>query len=321
MTPIMTSDTDKESLTSGKHCMAKFKESIEMPLQKPVIQDDLVDINLELSRSFDDEKSESEAQWIKDLLLSLTDKTLLLNNKKLNSNHMEAVNAIARKQFPDINGLQLTEKKTKYIKEEGRWHVGTVMDSVTAPACQILHTQTDHWIISFLDEDNRIYLFDSLGTERPEICILTPALQIQFAILYGKDRKSLPIIAPDTQRQNNSVDCGFFSIAHLFEFCLTGRVCPNVIFDTTKMRKHLTSCLETKSILEFPKTRKSLNLRGKKEPKMFHINLVCMCNLPECLDDLVQCESCLSWFHKHCVFVPADIPVAEHHLKCPSCML
>ena len=59
------------------------------------------------------------------------------------------------------------------------------MDSVTAPACQILHTQTDHWVISFLDEDNRIYLFDSLGTERLESGILTPALQMQFAILYG----------------------------------------------------------------------------------------------------------------------------------------
>ena len=309
----------KKSLTFEPEQTEKSVEKIEIPKMQPVIEDLKIDVEMELSRSFEQEKNETEHPWIPTLSLSLTDKYLLLHNKKLNSNHMEAVNIITRKQFPNIQSLQLTEKVPTFIKAEGRWHAGTVMDPVTAPAGQILHTHSDHWVVSFLEKDNKIYVFDSLGTERPESCILTPGLQIQLAILYGKDKKSLDIIFPDTQRQNNSTDCGLFAIAHLLEFCMKQKTCPNVIFDTTKMRKHLSSCLETESVIEFPKTCKSLNLRGKKEPKTFSIDLVCMCNMPECLDDVVQCESCLSWFHKHCVMAPTDISMTENHFNCFSC--
>ena len=38
-----------------------------------------------------------------------------------------------------------------------------------------------------MSTDIKIYLFDSLRTEPPERAILTPGLQIQLAILYGKN--------------------------------------------------------------------------------------------------------------------------------------
>ena len=79
---------------------------------------------------------------------------------------MMAVNILARNQYPNIQGLQLCEKIPEYIKTERRWHAGTVMDPVTGLACQIHHTHADHWVISFLDS-GLIYLFDSLGTDRP----------------------------------------------------------------------------------------------------------------------------------------------------------
>ena len=276
-------------------------------------------LEMELSHSFENEVPVNEFPWIDSLLLNHTDKTLILNYKKLHSGHMEAASIIIKKEFPQIQGFQLTERVPKYIPDEGRWHVGTVMEPVSGPACQILHTHTDHWVVSFIDKEGKIYLFDSLGIDRPERAILTPGLQIQLAILYGKNKKCISVIVPETQRQNNSTDCGMFSIAHMFEFCIKGKVCPNVIFDTTKMRKHLVSCFETESVIEFPKTNKSLNSRKKKEPKIFDIDLFCMCNLPECLDDVVQCESCLDWYHKHCVVAPADISLVNILFMCPSC--
>ena len=155
---------------------------------QPVIEDLKFDVEMELSRSFEQEKNETEHPWIPTFSLSLTDKYLLLHN-----------------------------------------NAGTVMDPVTAPAGQILHTHSDHWVVSFLEKDNKIYVFDSLGTERPERCIVTPGLQIQLAIIYGKDKKSLDIIFPDTQRQNNSTD--------LLEFCMKQKSCPNVSFDITKKKQ------------------------------------------------------------------------------------
>ena len=297
-------------------------EIIEIPPKIPKVSKEEivgVDLDLELSRSYDQDTPKYECPWIESLLLNQNDKTLLLNYKKLHSGHMEAANIIARKEYPKIKGFQLTERIPKYIKDEGRWHVGTVMQPVSGPACQILHTNADHWVVSFLTEDGNIYLFDSLGTERPDRMVITPSLQIQLAILYGKNRKSIPVIVPDTQRQNNGTDCGMFAIAHMFEFCLKENICPNVIFDTTKMRKHLVSCFETGSIIEFPKTTKVLNLRKKKAPKTFEIDLFCICNLPECLDNVVQCEMCNEWFHKQCVLAPADISMTDMHFICPSC--
>ena len=118
------------------------------------------------------------------------------------------------------------------------------MNPVEGQACQIHHTDRDHWVISFL-VDNTIYLFDSLGNERNESSILTHSLRLQLAIIYGGKSSSLDIIISGTHRRNNSIDCGLFAIAHLLEFCINNQTMPNVIFDTTKMRAHLLHCFET----------------------------------------------------------------------------
>ena len=147
-------------------------DKIKIPAKTPKLekQEPLnVDIDLELSRSFEHDAPRNEFPWIESLYLDQTDKTLLLNYKKLHSGHMEAANLLARKDFPKIQGFT-------YIKDEGRWHVETVMEPVSGPACQIVHTQTHHWVVSVKDNEGNIYLFDSLGTERPERAILTPGL-------------------------------------------------------------------------------------------------------------------------------------------------
>ena len=169
--------------------------------------------------------------WISDLCLTLRERDEIVKNKTLTSWHIEAVNMIARNQFPNIQGFQLTEKVPQYIAKEERWDIGAVMNPVEGPACKIHHSDRDRWVISFL-VDNTIYLFDSLGNERNESSIFTHSLRLQLAITYGGKSSSLNIIIPDTHRQNKSIDCGRFAIAHLSEFCINNQIMPNVIFDT-----------------------------------------------------------------------------------------
>lgn len=245
-----------------------------------------------------------------------SDKELFVKTSKLNSSHMVAVSKIARQQFPNINRLQLTERVPLHDKEQKSWKIGNIMDSVQAPACQIHHTHSDHWIVSF--KTDKVFVFDSLGNERPDNCILSPGLQIQLARIYGKDVSSIQVNIPDTQRQNNSVDCGLFAIAHLTEFCLKGHTCPNVIFDTTQMRSHLVSCLEQSKLTEFPKTNKMLNSRRRKAEKIVDLELICICNLPLCVDSVVECLLCQSKYHKQCVIPPTENDVGQNFI-CNNC--
>lgn len=68
-------------------------------------------MTLDLSRDESNLDVEKNDIWLPNLGLSMVDKDDLLNNKKLNSNHMEAAQILLRSQFGnDIAGLQLTEK-------------------------------------------------------------------------------------------------------------------------------------------------------------------------------------------------------------------
>ena len=62
---------------------------------------------------------------------------------------MEAVNILGRKHFSNIDGFRLTEKVPNCIIIEKRWNKGCIMNEVLAPACQIHHTNFDHWVVSF----------------------------------------------------------------------------------------------------------------------------------------------------------------------------
>ena len=128
---------------------------------------------------------------MKSLGLTPTDKNAIINNDKLNSQIIEAVNIMARKQFPVVSSLHLPEKVPEYLPKDNRWHVQkqAVMDSFPndkSLACQIHHTGRDHWVISFRDETDGIFMSDSLGFDRKARFIMTPSLSIQLGLMYGK---------------------------------------------------------------------------------------------------------------------------------------
>ncbi len=206
---------------------------------------------------------------------------------------MEAINILARQQFKNIKGLQSTEKVPKFIKDEERWNVNCKMDNINmGPSVQVHHTGKDHWVPSLQTRNGDIYLFDSLGNVRSDGSLIPTSLKIQLAILYGKCKRSIKVITPDVQRQNNSVYCGVYTLAHLVQFCISENINNTIIFNSNLLRKHLLKIYETNIITEFPSTSKYLTSRRKKIEKSIVIDIHCVCGLPECIDNMVQCEKC-----------------------------
>lgn len=154
----------------------KLEENAESPIPYKKIklevpdlpEDDFQDVLHDLETSRDDlpdlNNCESEPFWIKELGLKVSDKELIVKNKKLTSKHMEAVNTVFKNQFKGIKGFQLTEKVPKFIENESRWHIGTVMDPVDAlhqNSGQIHHTGKDHWVTSIC-HNNTIFFIRQL---------------------------------------------------------------------------------------------------------------------------------------------------------------
>ena len=64
--------------------------------------------------------------------------------------------------------------------------------------------------------NGEIYLLDSLALN------ITTSLEYQLAQIYVENRKTKLIILPETQKQDNSIDCGLFSLTNAVEFCQSG---------------------------------------------------------------------------------------------------
>ena len=89
--------------------------------------------------------------------------------------------------------------------------------------------------------------------------------------------------------------------------CFRKKLCFDLTFETCSMLSHLLKCFEKHEMSEFPHTSKTLSLRRQKKYSAIDIQLYCICNLPECIDQkMVQCGACLTWYHYSCVEAPAD---------------
>ena len=71
---------------------------------------------------------------------------------------------------------------------ERRWLIKHPMESVTSPACQIHHTHSDHWVATIFHKD-KIYLLDSLGTERKDDIIIPGGLKKSSYHKFMVDKK------------------------------------------------------------------------------------------------------------------------------------
>ena len=165
------------------------------------------------------------------------------------------INAAQKLLKPSINGLQNTLFISTFNDETGSWVINKDWNGQSAPSAQIHFNGNNHWLLTYQKVNNGpVYIVDSLKSKRT----LNANMTIQISQLYNVDDNYINVIIPDVQRQNNSSDCGVFSIAFLIELLLTQFAVDisNIRFDHSLMRKHLLRCLNTETFSVFPKISK-----------------------------------------------------------------
>ncbi len=110
------------------------------------------------------------------------------------------------------------------------------------------------------------------------------------------------------QPQVGGFDCGLFSLAFASVLAACGH--PSAYsFDQRRMRPHLQSCLMANTFLPFPVLR-----LGRENKNKVH----CDCRMPNMGDPMIQCSTCLKWFH-----LDLCVDIRDGNLKndwfCKSC--
>ena len=145
------------------------------------------------------------------------------------------VQNILKKRFPKIAALQDTViGKTKafdIIRNEERY-------------IQIPHAGSFHWIC--VANHSYCQKYDSLTNESVPLDV---AKQIA-AFSYCESAKIVAEVLP-VQQQTNCFDCGLFAIAFATSLAHNENSVRQV-YDATKLRQHLGSCLEAGKMLVFP---------------------------------------------------------------------
>ncbi len=87
-----------------------------------------------------------------------------------------------------------------------------------------------------------------------------------------------------------------------------------------RMRRRLINCIGTEQTKEVQLTNKTISVRRQKHCKTIIFKNYCICNLPDCVDDMVQCDHCKKWFHKSCVSIPLDISLENFDFSSNVCI-
>lgn len=236
--------------------------------------------DLDHDHDLDDAAAENGKRWI--MGLSTEDRRLLLVNAMLNDLHIGAAHSLLLKKFEQLDGCQLTllgqSNKFKPV-------------SVHGPSVQIHHDGRMHWMASG-SIGKSVVLLDSLAGES-----LCASMQQQLACIYKKFAVNdvLTVKRLSVQQQKGGTDCGLFCMAFLYTLC-TGSI-DFCHYEQSKMRSHLNLCISNGELLPFPTSPAKKD--GCRE-KTFNIPLFCKCRMPECLDDMVQCDKCQKWYHFAC---------------------
>ena len=131
-------------------------------------------------------------------------------------------------------------------------------------------------------------------------------------MLCNTQERSL-IKVKNVQMQRGSNDCGVFAIAFVTAICC-GFDPSDLYFQQDAMRAHLFKCLQDQYITPFPilkrQTRRLVVLQA------LELEIFCWCRLPD-EGTMVECSTCLRWFHFHCV-KPSE-KITEGSWYCRDC--
>ena len=157
----------------------------------------------------DDTNSENEIstksnKWLKigSYVLTLAEREMLCNNDWLTDLHMNSVQVLLKKQFPQFGGLQ----NTAVLQSSG------VMQPFPndQESLQIVHVNNNHWIVASTVNCHKadISIYDSFNSP------VNKETQSILACLLKTKNDSFRIQIAKVNRQSGSNDCGVFAAAY-----------------------------------------------------------------------------------------------------------
>ena len=255
--------------------------------------------------------------WTRDDFEKLLDTTRSGSAAYLNDNHFIYASALVKQQFPNIQSLQDTlDYKVMGLKRV----------DPTKSFLQPVHSGAFHWAlltnIPLTKEErsgwNKICLFDSMiQLERDSMTTfkLAPAIEWQVTqLLKSQNLKSIEVICMPCEQQQNSHDCGMYTIANLFS--LAHGISPSNITYKGDLRGQFLKMLEAGksdlfqhevvTISSSSKIKFMTQYAGKVQKKvplktMYRSILpICFCMMPESWDNVVVCDDCERTYHQRC---------------------
>jgi hypothetical protein len=222
---------------------------------------------------------------------------------KLQSQHLNGISTILRRQFPHIGALYGTQ-----------WGAMCEFPPATEPLwIQPVHVGIDHWATIakgyYIDAD--VVIFDSLISDSVD-----PKVVKNIAsILNTKNSFTYMVMRPTQQR--DSVSCGLYAAA--FATALAFGLDPETLdfAPPSELRQHLKQTFLNNLnlhlpgaepvITPFPYTGKRTSSNRKK---IFKVDVCGTCCLPldiDSSDPMIQCDRCSHWFHRKCQDVPEQM--------------
>ena len=246
--------------------------------------------------------------WIERPDLSIADRQILNDGKRLTANHISAVHYILRAKFPTRTGLQ----DTHYHRILKEWK------SDPKEFVQILYVDSEHWVcLSNIDcEDGCVELYDSMTTLPPEdgsivkqVCTVLKSLKL--------DVVTIKVI--NVQQQVGGTDCGLFATAMATNLCL-GFDPHRARYAQDQLRCHLDKCFQSGTMTQFPSTDSPLPVDTKRVWFAVSFEIHCICRQPEAFKFMICCDGCNLWFHEQCVKQKeVDLDYSDQWL-CSSCI-
>ena len=188
---------------------------------------------------------------------------MLCNNHWLTDLHMNSVQFLLKKQFPQIGGLQNTA-----VLQSNRI---TQPFSTDHGSLQIVHISNNHWVVVSTLNCHKadISIYDSLNSS---VSMETQAI---LARLLRTKNDSFTIQIAKLNKQSGTNDCGVFAAAYCTSLAF-GQDPSSVVYNQEHLRHHLLICLEKQKVSIFP------TIRSRRTASTYvSVKVYCHCRSPD----------------------------------------
>ena len=251
----------------------------------------LISLTLILGQSHSTNRlTKSREKISAEVKVELVDIKTINSDQMLIDKHMNYVNILLKRQFPEVCGLQDTVPGQRLqfdVMPTGEW-------------IQIIHDGSLPWLTctTIGCKEGEINNYDSLYN------FLSDETQKQVASILHFRGNTIKCNFKNFQKQVGSVDCGLFAIAAATH--LRHEADPSqFVYNQQAMSKHLIECLENEKMSVFPTVYDNGNFIEKKLPTVCCINICSECSLPvkdgEKVQDVAKCTNCGKVRHLSCL--------------------